>query len=181
MKTQLTTLELKVKICSLMKEAQIIRRLENKKRREIDILKIRQRLSKSGLSDKQIERITKRALRTMGKIVKTDDIKVQKVQDGVDTQKVVARLSKPIDANWLTSANEQWRTLREHRKLDLRSEARSAQLAYGFLRGRSYKEIEAKHRHKHDPDWTRIQEIATKFGRGCGANLDEKVKEWGGF
>lgn len=53
-------------------------------------------------------------------------------------------------------------SLRGHRVRDLRSEARSAQLALRFLRGRSY--FSAEKRARSEPDWGRIMKIAMKFG-----------------
>lgn len=49
-----------------------------------------------------------------------------------------------------------------HRTKDVRKEARSTNVAYGFLRGKQLHQIE------HDaysvPDWNRVEEIARKFG-----------------
>ena len=52
--------------------------------------------------------------------------------------------------------------LKLHRTQDVRKEARSALLAYGFLRGVPYSKIEAKC--WEAPDWFRIMQIVTKFG-----------------
>jgi hypothetical protein len=52
--------------------------------------------------------------------------------------------------------------LRNHRLMEIRPEARCAQIAYGFLRGRTYRQVEAKS--KRTPDWKRIAEIALKYG-----------------
>lgn len=54
--------------------------------------------------------------------------------------------------------------LRQHRRHDVRNEARWAQLAYGFLRGRPYHVMEAKT--YSEPDWTRVAGLATKYGPG---------------
>lgn len=53
-------------------------------------------------------------------------------------------------------------TLAAHRKGVVRSEARAAQLAYSFLRGRNYSELEAKTHHK--PDWERVKKLVDKYG-----------------
>ena len=58
--------------------------------------------------------------------------------------------------------------LAQHRRYDVRSEARSALLAYGFLRGLPYARIEAKC--WTVPDLARTAEIAAKFG-----GFDKKV------
>ena len=49
-----------------------------------------------------------------------------------------------------------------HRVHNVRSEARSAHLAYGFLRGTPYASIEAKAKVK--PDWKHIARMAGRFG-----------------
>ncbi len=52
----------------------------------------------------------------------------------------------------------------EHRVLDVRREARSALLAYGFLRHRAYRTIEPKcHR---APGWKRTQQLVEVLGAG---------------
>ncbi len=52
----------------------------------------------------------------------------------------------------------------EHRILDVRREARSALLAYGFLRHRAYRTIEPKcHR---APGWKRTQQLVEVLGAG---------------
>jgi hypothetical protein len=57
--------------------------------------------------------------------------------------------------------NIRWH-LKEHRKHDVRDEARDAQLAYGFLRGRMYSTMEAK---CHlPPTWSNIMRMITKYG-----------------
>lgn len=52
--------------------------------------------------------------------------------------------------------------MKSHRRYDVRREARSAQLTYGFLRGRSYRQLEAK-TFEH-PDIKRIAKLATVYG-----------------
>ena len=56
-----------------------------------------------------------------------------------------------------------WRyvSLRNHRIYVVRKEQRSAFLAYGFIRGRAYKEVEQST--KSQPDWKRVLEIVNKF------------------
>lgn len=52
--------------------------------------------------------------------------------------------------------------LRNHRIFDVRMEARSSLLAYGFLRGRTYRRIEATCH--ENPNWNRIETLALKYG-----------------
>lgn len=49
-----------------------------------------------------------------------------------------------------------------HRIRDVRSEARSAQLAYGFIRGRTLEQMESKSRTK--PNWKRVRDLCKKYG-----------------
>lgn len=66
--------------------------------------------------------------------------------------------------------------LNQHRRFDVRSEARSAQLAYGFLRNRPYRSMEQK---CHTvPNAARITEIAVKFGRLDKKQTAAAVMEW---
>lgn len=63
-----------------------------------------------------------------------------------------------------------------HRRFDVRSEARSAQLAYGFLRNRPYRSMEQK---CHTvPNAARITEIAVKFGRLDKKQTAASVMAW---
>ena len=52
--------------------------------------------------------------------------------------------------------------LAEHRRGVLRREARAAHLAYGFILGRSLREMEAL-RHT-EPDWTKIERLCRAYG-----------------
>ncbi len=53
-------------------------------------------------------------------------------------------------------------SLNHHRRTDVREEARWAQLAYAFLRGREYSEIESKN--SQNVNWTRVTKLVEKFG-----------------
>lgn len=66
--------------------------------------------------------------------------------------------------------------LAHHRRVDVRSEARSAQLAYGFLRGLAYRRIEAK---CYDvPNQQRVAEIIAKFGGLDKRQALAELKPW---
>ncbi len=52
--------------------------------------------------------------------------------------------------------------LAEHRKTVVRSAARHALLAYGFLRGRKYEEIERTA--QTPPNWDRVKKMVKKYG-----------------
>jgi hypothetical protein len=53
-------------------------------------------------------------------------------------------------------------SLRHHRLFEVRNECRSAIIAYGYLRGLAYKQIEAKCH--ESPNWERIAELIRKYG-----------------
>lgn len=64
-------------------------------------------------------------------------------------------------------------TLNTHRITVVRDEARSAQLAYAFLRGVRYRTVEQKC--KRPPDVKRITAIADKFGQ---YGVETGVPQW---
>lgn len=54
-------------------------------------------------------------------------------------------------------------SLRGHRIYDVGGEARATYLAYGFLKGKAYKTMEAKR--YSNPNWERIHQMAHKYGK----------------
>jgi hypothetical protein len=66
--------------------------------------------------------------------------------------------------------------LQQHRRYIVRDEARSAQLAYGFLRGKPYRSMEAKT--WVGPDRVRIAEIAIKFGYLNKKEAVQQITDW---
>lgn len=67
--------------------------------------------------------------------------------------------------------------LRGHRIKDVRSESRSALLAYGFLRGRSYLQMEPKC--EIGPDWKRVEAIVMKYAYGAAAqDVKQRFADW---
>lgn len=68
--------------------------------------------------------------------------------------------------------------LHTHRVHDVRNEARSSQLAYAFLRGKTYAETE-KAKEGNTPNIRRIAEIVRKFGiPGHIDAVTSSVEEW---
>lgn len=72
-------------------------------------------------------------------------------------------------ARWLRSKQEDyhgmhelWYSLRRHRTWDVRRAARVNGLAYGYLRGREYKEMESRAR--QEPNWKDIKRLIDRFG-----------------
>lgn len=59
--------------------------------------------------------------------------------------------------------NKYFRTgLSSHRKTVVRSEARHTLLAYGFLKGKRYRDLEPTAKNK--PDWDRVRRMVEKYG-----------------
>lgn len=67
-----------------------------------------------------------------------------------------------------------------HRVRDVRSEARAALLAYGFLRGRPYAALEkvGNHRQAHALDLPRIVKLAQKYGPPDNVPEYKAVRDW---
>ena len=74
--------------------------------------------------------------------------------------------------------------LADHRRGIVRHEARHAQLAYGFLRGRAYKQMEAKCHPGCGPDFNKVKNSINKYicaRRDMGTEVDEygyTVTKW---
>lgn len=62
--------------------------------------------------------------------------------------------------------------LKEHRKVDVREEARAALIAYAFLRGRAYRRCETT---KRDPKWNRVYDLVAKYGPNPNKQDAEKA------
>ncbi|KQZ49723.1 hypothetical protein ASD54_12350 [Rhizobium sp. Root149] len=67
-------------------------------------------------------------------------------------------------------------SLNEHRKFDVRREARAALLAYGFLRGLDYSRMEGKV--DRPPYWSRIEQLVKKYGEGDIRDRMQRFSEW---
>jgi hypothetical protein len=59
--------------------------------------------------------------------------------------------------------HRRYESLRRHRVLELRPEARATQLAIGFLKGRSYASMEPTA--KSSPKWDRVNRLVSKYDR----------------
>lgn len=66
--------------------------------------------------------------------------------------------------------------LRHHRTGDVRSESRSAHVAYGFLRGLPYARIEGTA--KTAPDWSRVEALVRKYGEDDIRDRMQRFAEW---
>jgi len=66
-------------------------------------------------------------------------------------------------------------SMRNHR-MELRVESRCSQLAYGFLRGRKYHQMEDVA--YSAPDWSRIENIAKRFSQDDPRLVIQSFAEW---
>lgn len=89
-----------------------------------------------------------------------------KVKGEAAISRKVGQLSDKAKATWFG--------LHSHRTREVRGEARSSLLAYGYLRGTPYLAMESKCHTK--PDWLNIGRMIEKYGP---AKLDDKaLKAW---
>ena len=68
-------------------------------------------------------------------------------------------------------------SLHEHRKNVVRPAARSTHLAYGFLRGRSYRQMEDE-RTRTVPDWAAVEKMALRYGQSDSRDIKQRFEEW---
>src|SRR5262245_8468381 len=73
-----------------------------------------------------------------------------------------ARIIRKEERKW-PGPSDARQGLHQHRVIDVRRECRIANLAYGFLAGRSYRALEAKC--YEQPNWQRVAELIRKFGQ----------------
>lgn len=65
--------------------------------------------------------------------------------------------------------------LRDHRIFPVRREARHTLLAYSFLRGRPYREVENKC--LRPPDWVKVEAMVRKYGAPFGGSTTQDNEE----
>lgn len=86
----------------------------------------------------------------------------------------------PMDQRTDPKQQDRWKirlSLATHRRFDVRTESRCALLAYGYLRGRPYRRIEAKCYNL--PDAYRIRDLVQKYGPEENKTIVENaVKKW---
>lgn len=66
--------------------------------------------------------------------------------------------------------------LSDHRRGLVRVEARNACLAYAFLRGRAYRQVEAKAFSL--PDWSRVGKLVERYAEGDKREVMRRFSEW---
>ena len=70
----------------------------------------------------------------------------------------------------------QYQGLHLHRTREVREESRATQIAIGFLRGKTYKQIEAKCHVQ--PNWKRVQKLVETYGEGNKEEIRERFLAW---
>ena len=85
-----------------------------------------------------------------------------------------ARLIRAEERRW-PGPSQHRIGLRSHRLAIVRVEARAALLAYGFIRGRRYRQLEATA--IAAPNWKRVYELVTKYGP-VTADLKARFEAW---
>ena len=79
------------------------------------------------------------------------------------------------DAIKAEGASELRYSLHYHRVVTVRKEARASQLAYGYLRGKKYSEIESSVREGNEPKLDPLVRLVIRFG---GVNHKVLLKAW---
>ena len=95
-----------------------------------------------------------------------------------------ARIIKQEERKW-RYPHPMRESLRRHRRRDVRAEARHSLIAYGFLRGRRYAQIEqpkevwrGHQRGSGPPNWNRVRDLVAKYGDMDKREAAQKLAEW---
>jgi hypothetical protein len=146
---------LKVKLKSLAEEAKIIKKEENKRK----VPRIRIRIATPDGNLQRRKPVLQEAI---------DAIKETHAEDR-------ARRAKRRGRDWYAKSAEELHGLHLHRILHVRKEARLTQIAYGYLRGREFKQVDSGN-DLTGADWERITQMVRKYGDG----VDTNVAKWAG-
>jgi len=68
------------------------------------------------------------------------------------------------------------REMKDHRKVVIRYESRHTLLAYGFLRGLTYRRIEARSRTQ--PDWEKVKRMIRSYADNDRRITDQEFDAW---
>jgi len=140
-------------------------------------------LNKIGITKKKIKAAVKEAARTehVEKEQKMRTyLKVKIMSLGAESriirqqERAIKRRTKIAQSNGDARSKIFW-GLREHRLHEVRPEARASCLAYGFLRGRTYRRMEQICYTK--PDWAKVERIAIKYGTD-ERDIKQRFAQW---
>jgi hypothetical protein len=101
-------------------------------------------------------------------------VKLISLADESRTIRRIEHKLKRAQKNWPKLKAER-ESLRDHRKDDVASSSRATALAYGFLKGKPYKAIEA--RRFTDPDWKSIERMVKTYA-AVGTDLTKQLEAW---
>ena len=149
---------LKVKIKSLAAEASDIRNQERK-------ININARARKRMARDLQLGRLVGEPDGSNSWVL-YDEATISRLEKKLARSRARLQNSKAMSAFW---------GLRNHRTNEVRKEARSSFIAYGFLRGRSYSSIEQTDK---PVDWDRVEALVKKYGEDDIRERMQRFAEW---
>ena len=86
-----------------------------------------------------------------------------------------ARIIRKEELKW-RGDSEVRTSLRKHRTRIVRREARCSQLAYGFVRGRRYAQLEKPD--SAPADWPRVAALVAKYAEYDKAGAAKQLSEW---
>lgn len=162
--------ELVVKIASLGAEARIIRRMEEKERRRARVAETQILLVDGGTT------LSHRRSRLLDPSLPHGSSEDHKTaQDALALAAFpTPRRSREALVNIAAEARESFRSLHDHRRGAVGREARVALLAYAYLRGRKYAEVE-QHNTREAPPWIAVRDCAVRF---AGKEAVAAFGEW---
>ncbi|HYT41509.1 MAG TPA: hypothetical protein VEP90_04140 [Methylomirabilota bacterium] len=182
---------LKVKIYSLAEEAKYIRKQEQKRKRKAAYARDHVHYDRRvAWHIKQIARLQHRKIvEYSADVTDIQKWKESHKHDAIDYDEriqwhkmEILRLQRQHNTTHITQEtvnyNERIRGgLRLHRIWDVRSEARATYVAYAFLRGLEYEDVEPAS--QSSPQWGRVRDLVQKYGeRGTYQDRLEKLAEW---
>ena len=172
---------LKVKILSLTEEAKIIRRMETKRKQQAayarDMYHVERRIA---FHEKEMTRLEYAFNKNEFDLdTDYDEMDARCQWHELEIKRLQRQANKKIEPTEITDAETVYTGLHLHRVNEVRKEARSAYLAYGFLRGLAYWEMEECA--YTQPNWVRIKVLALKYGGKTNDELpalDVRFEEW---
>jgi len=88
------------------------------------------------------------------------ELKIKVKSLAAESRIIRAQELKLKGKNWCSLANP----LRNHRRGPLRAEARDTHIAYGYLKGRTYRQMEDNP--ETEPNWVNVARMVKKYGTG---------------
>lgn len=161
-------IELKIKIASLAAEARIIHANERKAKRRERVAETRVML----LDGLKLGHARKRLLVDLLQPNKNGatypDVLSNARAELADCKPTAPKVPREVLVAQAAQARDEWDSLREHRKFVVATEARTALLAYAFLRGRSYASQEVANTYE-PPNWSAVRDTVIRFGGSNGS------------